>query len=112
MAVFKERRELTLTVLNQHLVDRSQVLALRTAAAVQIHIQNQRLEQVALAIIPEVVTLALTGIANDNIGQHLSKESIPTQVRHTVPGITMLRIDQVEHLNLIPVFRNSSAVSA
>ena len=64
----KEGSKLFFCVLGEHLVDSGQVALLRTAGGVQIHIEDQALEQVGLTIIPEVVALSISfGVGDDDI---------------------------------------------
>ena len=64
----KEGGKLFFCVLGEHLVDSGQVALLRTAGGVQIHIEDQALEQVGLTIIPEVVALALSMLIKEILG--------------------------------------------
>ena len=78
--LLKKRRQLPLAVLSQEPVGGRQVLRLRAAAPVQIDIEHQRFEQISLAVVPEMVALALPGVGDDDIGQHLRQQSIAVQV--------------------------------
>ena len=78
--LFKKCRQLPFAVLGQELVGGRQVLRLRAAAPVQIDIEHQRFEQIGLAVVPEMVALALTGVGDDDIDQHLRQQGIAVQV--------------------------------
>ena len=101
--LLKERRELALAVAYQHLVDRGEVLLLGCAAGIRVYIEHKRLEQVGLTVVPEVVALALAGVADNDVGEHLREQRITAEVGHTVPGVAVRRVYQVEHLDLIAV---------
>ena len=94
--------ELAFRVLRQHPVDPRKVLCFRIRLN-QIHIQHQCFEQVRLAVVPEVIALAGAGVADDNGGQHVGHERVAMQVGHAVPGVTVGRADQIEHLHVIPI---------
>ena len=100
----KKRGQLPFTVLRQELIYRRQVFLIRASTAVQVHIQNQSSEQISFPIVPKMITLSLTGVSNDNTGKYLSKKGITVQIRHAVPGVTMLGRYQVEHLHFITIF--------
>ena len=83
-------------MLGEHLVDGGQVPLIRCSCGVQIHVEDQALEQVSLAVIPEVISLAIPfGVGNNHIGQHLSHQSVAAQIKHTVPGIAPFWIEQI-----------------
>ena len=100
----KDRRELLLGVLGKQPVSCAQVLFIRIAGGILIHIQNQRLEKVSLTAVPEMIAFAGACISDDDIGEDLGHERIAVEIRHTVPGIAVFRVYQVKNLHIIPVF--------
>ena len=45
-----------------------------------------------------------SGIGDDNICEHLGHQSVAAQIKHTVPGVAQLRLEQVVNADGIPVF--------
>ena len=72
----KDRRQLLFGVLGQHPVYGREMFLLRRAGLILIHIEDQRLEKVAFAVVPEMIALAGAGIANDGVGEHLGHERV------------------------------------
>ena len=100
----KEHGELFLRVLGEHLIDGGQVPLLWCPGAVQIHIEDQALEQIALTVVPEVVTfLVALRVGDDHISEDLGHEGIAAQVEHAVPGVTVLRLQKVIDPHLVAV---------
>ena len=100
----KEHGEFLLRVLGEHLIDGGQVPLLRRAGAVQVHIKDQALEQVALAVVPEVVALLIAlRVGDDHVGEDLGHECVAAQVKHAVPGVAVLRLQKVIDPHLIAV---------
>ena len=89
----KNHSQFFFCVLGDHLIDGRQVFLLRFAGRVHIHIKDQALEQICLAIIPEMITLTISlRVGDDDIGKHLCHEGVPAQVEHTVPGVAKFRL--------------------
>ena len=100
----KDRRELLLGILSQQPVSCAQVLFLRIAGGILIHIQNQGFEKVSLTAVPEMIAFAGACIPDNDIGEDLGHERIAVEIRHTVPGITVFGVNKVKNLHVIPVF--------
>ena len=73
---FKHCCQLVLAVLGKELVHGGEMLHIGASRSVLVYKQDQRLQQIALAIVPEVVSFSGTGVADDNIGQHLRHQGI------------------------------------
>jgi len=50
-----------------------------------------------------MVALALAGVGDDDVYEHLRQQGVAVQVRHAVPRVAMRRVHEIEHLHLIPI---------
>ena len=80
-------------IVGQQLIDVGQIFSIRWEGLVQIGIENQCLQQICLTVVPEMVAFAVTGIADDDVGEDLCHHGVSIQVGHAVPGVPMQRID-------------------
>ena len=87
----------------KQLIDIGQIFPLRGETLIQISVEDKGLEQVGFTVVPEVVTFAAAGVADDDIGENLRHHGITVQIGHTVPGIAMLGVNQIQNLDLISV---------
>ena len=79
-------------------------MLLRSASfLILIHVKDQGLEQIGFAVVPEVVAFAGAGVADDDVGQHVSHKGVALEVRHAVPGVPVGGTHQVEDLHVIPI---------
>ena len=72
--------QLPLTVLGKQLIYRSKILLIETQFLILVYHQDQRLQQIAFTVVPEMITLTGTGIADNDVGQNLSHQGISVQV--------------------------------
>lgn len=74
-----------LGIVGQQLVDIGQILPLRRERLVQIGVENQRFQQVRLAVIPEMIAFAVACVADNDVCEDLSHHGVSVQVGHAVP---------------------------
>ena len=78
--------QLLFRVAGQHLIDGREVALLGRPAGILIHIEDERLQEIGFAVVPEVVAFVVAlGVGDDDVGEDLGHERVAVQVEHGVP---------------------------
>ena len=85
----KHDGQLFFGIVGQQLVNVGQILPLRRERLVQVGIENQRFQQVRLAVIPEMIAFAVAGVADNDVCENLSHHGVSVQIGHTVPRVSV-----------------------
>ena len=67
----------------------------------QSDVQDQGFEQIQLSIVPERVPLIAAGILKDYVRKGLSQQFTVAYFAKTVPAVTVIHLDQIEHPHFI-----------
>lgn len=93
--LFKHGSQRFFRVPREQLIDIGQIFPLRGETLIQISVEDKGLEQVGFTVVPEVVTFAAAGVADDDICENLRHHGVAVQIGHAVPGIAMLGVNQI-----------------
>ena len=79
----KDRVEFSFTAHGKQLIHLADIALFRGIAL--LHIENKRLEQIHLRVVPEVVAPPAAGVLDDDVAKELRHQLLPADLRKTVP---------------------------
>ena len=76
----KHGGQLPLTVLRKQLIYGGEMLHIGASCPILVNEQDQRLQEIAFAVVPEVIAFTRAGVADNDIGQYLRHQRVAVQV--------------------------------
>ena len=76
----KHGGQLPLTVLRKQLIYGGEMLHIGASCPILVNEQDQRLQEISFAVVPEVIAFTRAGVADNDIGQYLRHQRVAVQV--------------------------------